>query len=407
MFYASGARHYYDISPELLWSEQLPTSLEGYLRTFDALAEHPAESNTTANDRNESMISWYADGTLSLRGFYFSSQDATLNYLLLHPERARRIEGYGYGWFESGRVSRFQESREGDYLFVALACDVGDVSNASYMLFPKSFWLPKKGARTPQREIRTFIARNEDYLPHRDWLLERCGLREGVPMISETIAEDSLLSGLEGEPPIRFYPTLQEALEGRYGAAETVEVGGDGWPTNFRIPDGPHTRYRAPEYAGKTYSLADSRNHLVRTDMENLNEWTWNRYGGRGRFETESSCLATGDSCAHYQGTHRDDHLAGKFIDVWADGKGLLFFSAWVKPLNGGELPTLLLQDGQFNTLGEATPALKRGDGWILMAGWVERGAAARLRLAILPRPEVEYLIDKALLVETSEPSTR
>src|SRR5262249_35572762 len=82
MWFASGAAHYHNVDSELLWPGRPPAMLSEYFSVFDAIVDHQAASGDTLNTEHKSLVSWYVDGTLKLRGMYLSS-DLTLPYLML------------------------------------------------------------------------------------------------------------------------------------------------------------------------------------------------------------------------------------------------------------------------------------------------------------------------------------
>src|SRR5205085_4421386 len=92
LWYASGATNYYDVSNDLLSASQGP-DLSSYFAAFDAIILERNFSAVTENPQHKSLTSWYADGTLNLRGFYLTNDD-TLPYLILSGGKPGHIEGH-------------------------------------------------------------------------------------------------------------------------------------------------------------------------------------------------------------------------------------------------------------------------------------------------------------------------
>jgi len=120
LWYASGAEHWYRIDPDLFWARHVPRAdLPAYFARFDAMAEATHASNETQNDQGATLSSWYADGTLRLRGFYFAATNAELSYVLLSGAAPERLAGY----IMSGRdLMRFDASPGGDQQLIAASC---------------------------------------------------------------------------------------------------------------------------------------------------------------------------------------------------------------------------------------------------------------------------------------------
>lgn len=122
VWYASGAAHWYNISPDLLW-RTLPGNFDvaQYVSRLDAVAESGHMSNSTQNGRNATLSSWYTDGTLHLAGFFFAESNPELSYLLLRGIPLSPLHGYA---LKHHRLVRFDENDNGDHEFLSLTCPV-------------------------------------------------------------------------------------------------------------------------------------------------------------------------------------------------------------------------------------------------------------------------------------------
>jgi hypothetical protein len=111
-WYASGAAHWADIQADLVPNALLydaPT----YLSNVDAVADFPNNSGS------DPLSSWYSDGTLKLRGFFFGETSDQLRLVYLSARRVPQVVGYVA---RSGRLYRFQEDPGGDYQVLSAAC---------------------------------------------------------------------------------------------------------------------------------------------------------------------------------------------------------------------------------------------------------------------------------------------
>lgn len=114
-WYASGAGRWYDVERDLV-SGFLTFDPATYLSNLDAVEVCPSR------DDPGSLPSWYADGTLKLRGFYFAQTNPTLRCVQLGSHRTAPLVGYA-AW--GGQLYRFQEEDEGGYEALSVVCAPG------------------------------------------------------------------------------------------------------------------------------------------------------------------------------------------------------------------------------------------------------------------------------------------
>jgi hypothetical protein len=113
-WYASGAKYWWDIESDMLGSD--PHNPATYFSNFDAVAEYTHMSDVTANS---SISSWYADGTLKLRGFYFGETNEQLQLVLLSVAPPPPVLGYAA---RNHELYRFEEHADGDYEVLSAVC---------------------------------------------------------------------------------------------------------------------------------------------------------------------------------------------------------------------------------------------------------------------------------------------
>jgi hypothetical protein len=410
LFYASGGAYYFDVEQELLrrsspsrilTQTHYPRDPAEYLRTFDALAETHYVSDWTLNEERKSLISWYAEGALHLRGFYFSSQTFYLNFLLLSAHPTASVQGYGLA--ENRDVVHFKPQPAGDHVFVAAICRVGDFPYALKREFDAAFRLPDAGAGTGQEEVRTFVSAAKEYYSYRPVILQRCSVRDEIALQQEQVKARELLATLADDKPIRFPETLEQAVEERYGPALRLRLAADGWPSGFTVPDGELLRSFAEPLPPGDYALADkTAQEVFRSDMGSPTPWTANRYGQWGGFEFVPDGLAPGDASGKYSVGDSRDHLITEYLRLPETRARPLFFSVWAKPLTAKGLPRFYLEDESYAPLAIAQPLVRRGDGWTLLAGVVSVSPGQKVRLVVQQAPGAVCLLDKALVVVLS-----
>jgi hypothetical protein len=152
LWYVSGAQRWYEISPDLLWQKDISgIDLHNYFSQFDDIVEHDHMSNTTVNAQLESLPSWYVSSLLKLKGFFVADQHDNLNFLIFSTAPSK-LAGY---IFEKGRLVRFDESPEGDWVFVSRLCGFESWPPVNSFDLPhfNAIYLPKASSQDRARSI--------------------------------------------------------------------------------------------------------------------------------------------------------------------------------------------------------------------------------------------------------------
>jgi hypothetical protein len=248
-WYTPGAIYVYNAGQELVNSPDIShLDLPRYLSSFDALAQDARfdMSGMTANRQHQTLTSWYIDGTLNLKGFYFGNSGAkswssVLSYLLLSPHETRPLAGY---LFKDGKLYRFQQHPRGDTVLLTAVClrpalerMVGSIDPHAYGFFTLS--LPKAQPSTQERSaIKVLLVERLKHDGLRPILAAQCKLRDEIWGTLGEVPVRSVLAGLRQEDrPITFYRTLTDAVM----AANGILVTSDGQPF--------HLDRRAPLFA--------------------------------------------------------------------------------------------------------------------------------------------------------------
>lgn len=392
MFYASGAAYYYDVSPDVLWTRNPPADLRAYFRVFDAVIEHQTFSSSTENTAHKSLISWYADGILKLHGFYFSSQSPALRYLVLNTNPAARVTGFAT--LSSGQVVSLEEQDGGQYAFVTAVCPPKSEPSVK-SIFSNSYLMPAPAdAFSQQQELSTWLVDKREYVASRPEVSHNCRVIDDVSADMQAVDTGQLLATLQHDQPIRFFEHLDDALRARYGAPVEFKLAPDGWP------DGASFRYG--QHEGENYPLSpQGQDVLFSSAINSTDGWQINRYGKGGGLKIVADGLSAGERSGRYASADSRDHLSSPFV-VEPLASGLLFFTLWAKPVGKSSPPTLYLQNTNYVTLGTASAAVTRSDGWVLLAGWAEAPRQEQVRLVLAEKPGEATLVEKALVMESA-----
>jgi hypothetical protein len=236
-WYLPGATHVYNAGQEL--GDSLDIShldVRRYLSYFDALAQDARFdwSGMTVNKQHQTLTSWYIDGTLNLRGFYFGngpvqSWSSELSYLLLTPaHRTSPLVGYV---FRRKRLYEFQERPAGDTVLLTAVCSrpapermITNVDPHVYGFFRLS--LPGDGPFTQQESvIKILFLDRPKYEAMQPVLAGECTRREEVWGSLEEVPVRGMLARLhEQDRPIVFYETLTDAIEAVRGVLVTPDA---------------------------------------------------------------------------------------------------------------------------------------------------------------------------------------
>jgi hypothetical protein len=112
MWYASGAESWYNYAPKLLGTSTISAEeVASYLGRFDGVADTQHMSNATSNPDHKVLLSWYLEGALKLRGFFFSISNSALSYLVFQTNPGAAVHGFG---LNNERLYEFYESASGD-----------------------------------------------------------------------------------------------------------------------------------------------------------------------------------------------------------------------------------------------------------------------------------------------------
>jgi len=200
-WFASGAAHWADLETDLapgrLWFDA-----PAYFSNLDAAADYPFESGAGP------LSSWYADGTLKLRGFFFGETNDQLRLVYLSTRRVPRVVGYVA---RNGRLYRFQEDPGGDYQVLSVACP----QERTPWLWPRrstfsSILNVSSDSPDAGRLLATILAPRSAMTPSGD-IGRGCREISRISGILQFADKEALLAGLrQDDPPMHFYRMLEE-----------------------------------------------------------------------------------------------------------------------------------------------------------------------------------------------------
>jgi hypothetical protein len=199
-WYASGASGYYGIDPDLLFARLGSLDVRTYAQRFDALVQSPQMSDYTYNDRGANLASWYADGTLDLRGIYIAESNPVLSYWLLSGRHERPEVFFKRGeWLFHGIPSD-----NGAHVFATLRCreephDTGLLTKTMMKLPPPGGGAVVLAGLDTVATMRAFIGRHPE-----------CTARDAQNVTLSWVRAGSLGRGLFDDPPMRFFRSLDQ-----------------------------------------------------------------------------------------------------------------------------------------------------------------------------------------------------
>ena len=210
-WYASGAAHWFNISPDLLW-RPLPMDFDvtGYLSKFDALAENWHMSGATSNHRNTTLSSWWAAGILHLRGVFFSEHNSDLSYVLLRVAPQPSITGFA---LKQDQLYRFQEGANGNQELASLVCLLGDAVTdfRKQAPFSVALDLPQSSPNEQKRIVLTMIIPSNEpsySAPLQSQCREIQSVRGDLTLAGDT--HELVAKMRSNDKPMRFYRQISD-----------------------------------------------------------------------------------------------------------------------------------------------------------------------------------------------------
>jgi hypothetical protein len=206
-WYSSGAAYWWDIEHEMLGP--MPYAPAKFFANFDAVVEYPHMSEVS---NHGTISSWYAQGDLKLRGFYFGETNAQLQMVLLSPRPVAQVVGYAA---RNSQVYRFEEHAEGDFQVLSAACPMSAMLAYENWVrrWPDTFLsvllLPPAASGNPATMI-TVLTPNRAPEP-AGWIARSC--REISKLTGSLLLADrkQLVDTLRREDrPIQFYLNLDQ-----------------------------------------------------------------------------------------------------------------------------------------------------------------------------------------------------
>jgi hypothetical protein len=200
-WYASGAGHWADLRADLV-SHALLFDPPAYFSNLDAVADYLYDSGSGQ------LSSWYSDGTVKLRGFFFGETSDQLRLVYLSDRRVPRVVGYVA---RHGRLYRFQEEPGGDYQVLSAVCPAGRTAwlwpwrdtFSSILQFSQDS--PDSGSW-----LVTILAPRSSMTPSGE-IGRGCREISKIPGTLQFADKDALLASLrQDDPPMHFYRILEE-----------------------------------------------------------------------------------------------------------------------------------------------------------------------------------------------------
>jgi hypothetical protein len=228
LWYITGAADWHDITRSGLQRTAVSSlDMLAYLDGFDALVEHPHMSDVSHNGQGATLSTWYLDGLLELKGFYFGRGARDNSYFVFERSAEEGVIGFG---LDGHDLYRFDAGPDGDHVFVAAVCPLGTgVARLAaitpfwnYLLLPAGViaegWTvrvpqPAGGAPTSSPGVELSAA----VLPlaadgGTGALPPGCVERDRVALVKSAVDADALVAKSAREDHVmRFLPTPERA----------------------------------------------------------------------------------------------------------------------------------------------------------------------------------------------------
>jgi hypothetical protein len=200
-WFSSGAEHWYDNQQDMDPNRLLfdpPT----YFSNLDAVV------NFLNNSSAPPLTSWYSDGTLKLRGFFFGETSDQLRLVFLTPHRTTQVAGYAA---RNGQLYRFQEETGGDYEVLSAVCPPNNTpwlwpwrsTYSSILNFPQN-------SPDASKLLVTILAPRSAMSPE-GWIGQSCREISRIPGTLRFVDKQALLaSSMQNDRPMHFYRILDD-----------------------------------------------------------------------------------------------------------------------------------------------------------------------------------------------------
>ncbi|MBZ5609992.1 MAG: hypothetical protein LAP38_17155 [Acidobacteriia bacterium] len=203
-WYSSGAEHWHPVMDDLL-RLNAPYVPAAYFADFDAIAEYPHFSDFTQNPEHTTISSWYADGTLKLRGFFFAETNYQLRQVLLSAKAPPQVQGYVE---REGKLYRFEQDAAGDSHVLSAVCPSSPQVYAPGA-FPILLNLPR--GTPPERAVLVTVLTPLDSVEPAGWMKRSCRQIAEVRGSLRAADLDALVRSLRREDTtIHFYRNVEQ-----------------------------------------------------------------------------------------------------------------------------------------------------------------------------------------------------
>jgi hypothetical protein len=209
-WYSSGAQHWHSLRQDLLLDTG-SFDVARYFANFDAAAEYPHLSDDTQNEEHATISSWFADGTLKLRGFYFAETNGELHLLLFSSQLVTQVQGYAT---RDHQLYQFREAPSGDYSVISAECPAEPVLSGrvvlvgSPSLFSTMLRLPKHAASPPGVLVTVLTPRHSP--EPAGWIRQSCRSIAEISGWLRIADRTALVDRLRREDqPIHFYRKVE------------------------------------------------------------------------------------------------------------------------------------------------------------------------------------------------------
>ncbi len=208
-WYATGSTHFYNTQRDVQF-RGLQFNPRAYASNLDAVADCP---DYCVGAAGPSPSAWYADGAVTLRGFYFGETNDQLQFVLFSASPPQQLVGYAS--FHK-QLYRFAAEPDGDYEVISAVCPIAD--DLGYYGWGRnwpgvfsSVLMIANGPLDSGRRLVTVLASRSPETEPVAWMTRVCRTVQNVPGILSLADKRAMVARLRGDdPPMHFYRHLDQ-----------------------------------------------------------------------------------------------------------------------------------------------------------------------------------------------------
>ncbi len=233
LWYVSGASDWYFVSPDLTWKSNTnyDANLHEYFNHFDVIADHPHMSYSSDRDDGHTLLSWYVNDTLKLKGFYITNNYresfrpvvdlVILPQLFYSAEKPEKIKGILVD--NNAQIISFESCDTlGDYIFMNMVTafppenldSIAHISvGCALFILPDRRGKKHQSWEDAKECVFCAVLSKEQFEKHLMYIRLAGKIKDVYSMKSHIENKDELLKALKNEPPVRFFKGYENFVQ--------------------------------------------------------------------------------------------------------------------------------------------------------------------------------------------------